>query len=217
MPKLSRWLLVVASLLLFAMYATPLWRIHLIAPQYPEGLGMLIRLNTVTGEKEHDLNSINSLNHYIGMKPIDANAIPEMRFMPWIVLALALGGLAAAGVGRRRGVLIWLTAFTLVGVGGLADMWRWGYDYGHNLSPDAIIQVPDMSYQPPLIGSKQLLNFRATSWPASGGIIAGVSFLMGLAAFLTWRPLKPTIVSTTGARAMAAALTFLVGCGSPRA
>jgi nitrous oxidase accessory protein len=218
MPRLSRGLLVVASLLLFAMYATPLWRIHLIAPQYPEGLGMLIRLNTVTGEKEHDLNSINSLNHYIGMKPIDANAIPEMRFMPWIVLALALGGLTAAAAGRRRGITLWLAVFGLVGVAGLADMWRWGYDYGHNLAPDAIIQVPGMTYQPPLIGSKQLLNFRATSWPASGGIIAGVSFLLGLAALLSWRPGRPTVTAESGARALAATtIAFLLGCGPPHA
>lgn len=200
------------------MYVTPLWRIHLIAPQYPEGLGMLIRLNTVVGEKEHDLNSINSLNHYIGMKPIDANTIPEMRFMPWIVLGLALGGLTAALVGRRRGLQVWLAAFALVGVAGLADMWRWGYDYGHDLSPDAIIQVPGMTYQPPIIGSKQLLNFRATSWPASGGIIAGVSFMLGLASLFSWRPVRPTVPVEPGVRVLAAAtIAFLLGCGSPRA
>ena len=27
-----------------------------------------------------------------------------------------------------------------------------------------------MSYQPPVIGSKQLLNFHATSWPDIGGL-----------------------------------------------
>jgi nitrous oxidase accessory protein len=217
MPRLSRWLLVVASLLLLVMYAVPLWRIHLIAPQYPEGLGMLIRLNTVTGAKEHDLNSINALNHYIGMKPIDGNAIPEMRFMPWIVGVLAAGGLAAAAAGRRRGVTLWLVSFAIVGVAGMADMWRWGYGYGHNLSPDAIIQVPGMTYQPPLIGSKQLLNFRASSWPDAGGIAAGISFLLGAAALLLWRPVRPTVTAATGAKALAAAtLAFLIGCGPAR-
>ena len=218
MPKLSRWLLVVASLLLTAMYVTPLWRIHLIAPQYPEGLGMLIRLNTVAGEKEHDLRNINALNHYIGMKPINGDEIPELRFMPWIVLALTVGGLTAALVGRRRGVQVWLVAFAMVGAAGLADMWRWGYDYGHDLQPDAIIQVPGMTYQPPLIGSKQLLNFRATSWPAAGGIIAGVSFMLGVAALFTWRPARPTVPAGMGVRALAAAaMAFFVGCGTPHA
>jgi copper chaperone NosL len=34
---------------------------------------------------------------------------------------------------------------------------------------NAIIKIPGMSYQPPLIGSKQILNFTAHSWPGSGG------------------------------------------------
>jgi nitrous oxidase accessory protein len=217
MSSLSRRLLVVASLLLLSLFGLPLWRIHLIAPQYPEGLGMLIRINTVVGEKEHDLNSINALNHYIGMKPIDANAIPEMRFMPWIVLALVIGGLAAAVIGRRRGLIIWLVGFALVGAAGMADMWRWGYDYGHNLSSDAIIQVPGMTYQPPLIGSKQLLNFRAASWPASGGIVAGLSFLLGVLALLAVRVRGSGPVMTDAERqAMnAAGAAIILGCGSP--
>ena len=37
-----------------------------------------------------------------------------------------------------------------------------------------------MTYQPPLIGGKQLLNFHAASWPASGGwVLIGV-MLTGL-------------------------------------
>jgi nitrous oxidase accessory protein len=218
MSTLSRRLLVFASLALLGMYGLPLWRIHLIAPQYPEGLGMLIKLNTVVGEKEFDLRSINALNHYIGMKPIDANAIPEMRVMPWVVLALVAGGLAAAIVGRRRGLIIWLSAFALVGVAGMADMWRWGYDYGHNLTADAIIQVPGMSYQPPLLGSKQLLNFRATSWPASGGIVAGLSFLIGVLALFAVRAPDDMGLTEAERKALSAAgAAIILGCGSPQA
>ncbi|MBI1809190.1 MAG: hypothetical protein HYR75_04770, partial [Gemmatimonadetes bacterium] len=49
MTRTVRWLIVVASLLMSAAYVLPLWRISLIAPQYPEGLGMRIRINDVTG------------------------------------------------------------------------------------------------------------------------------------------------------------------------
>ena len=47
MPRLARALVLGASLLLAALYFTPLWSVRLVAPQYPEGIGMLIRLNTV--------------------------------------------------------------------------------------------------------------------------------------------------------------------------
>ena len=54
----------------------------------------------------------------------------------------------------------------------------------HDLDPHAIIRVPDMVYQPPLIGSRVLLNFTAHSWPATGGILAGLAFASGVAALL---------------------------------
>jgi copper chaperone NosL len=72
---------------------------------------------------------------------------------------------------------------------GLWDFWRWEYDYGHNLDMEkAIIIVPDMTYQPPLIGSKQLLNFTATAWPGLGTIALGISFLTGAGVWFVTRP-----------------------------
>jgi hypothetical protein len=182
MPKLSRLLVALASVLLLGLYALPLWSVHLEAPQYPEGLGMQIHVNTVKGTTEFDLQKINNLNHYIGMKAIEPDAIPELRWMPWIVAALAAGGLAAAALGRRAPLALWLGAFALLGLVGLADFWKWEYEYGHDLDPAAIIKIPGMSYQPPLVGSKQLLNFVATSWPAAGGWLAALAFALGATA-----------------------------------
>jgi copper chaperone NosL len=65
---------------------------------------------------------------------------------------------------------------------GLVDFWRWEYDYGHDLDlENAPIQVPGMTYQPPLIGSKNLLNFTATSLPATGGLLAIGAVVLSLA------------------------------------
>ncbi len=174
-------------------YVLPLWRIDLIAPQYPEGLGILIKVNTVVGVKEQDLNSINNLNHYIGMQRIEPDAIPELRYMPAILGVLIVTALLVAALGRRKILYGWAVVLAAVQVGGLYDYWKWGYDYGHNLDLDtAIIKIPDMTYQPPLIGSKQLLNFTATSWPAPGGwalVIASV--LVGIAVWKTYQPAAP--------------------------
>ena len=190
--RISRLLVLIASILAIGAFVLPLWKIQLVAPQYPEGLGMYIRIDDVVGASEFDLSNINKLNHYIGMKPIDAHAIPELRFMPWLLGALIVLGMVAAVVGRRRVLYAWLVAFALLGAAGLADFWRWGYDYGHNLDRDvAVIEVPGMTYQPPLIGSRQLLNFYATSWPASGSYFLGASFALGLAAALLSRRGRP--------------------------
>ncbi len=177
----SRVLIAVAALLLAALFVFPIWSVYLNAPQYPEGLGMHIWINTITGVKEHDLQNINGLNHYIGMKRIEPDAIPELRLMPFIVVALIAAGVAAAALGRKLLARIWVGAFLVISLVGLADFWKWEYDYGHDLDMEnAIIKIPGMSYQPPLIGTKQLLNFSATSLPGIGGLIAFLSLGMAV-------------------------------------
>jgi copper chaperone NosL len=194
-----------AALLAGAAFFLPLWNVFLQAPQYPEGLGMRIRVNTVTGIKPNDLANINNLNHYIGMRRIEPDAIPELRIMPYALGALILAGLATAWSGRRRLGVAWAVGFVLLALVGLVDFWKWEYDYGHNLDlENAIIKVPGMNYQPPLIGSKQLLNFRATSLPGSGTWVLLVSLWMGIVALAMDRRRGGAIES---ARAHAAAIS----------
>jgi hypothetical protein len=194
MLKSARLLTALASLLLAAALLLPVWRIDLIAPQYPEGLGMQIRLHTIEGAKEYDLQNINQLNHYIGMRVIEPADMPELRFMPYIVLGLAAAGLAAAAVGKRKGLYAWAGAFALAGVAGMTDFWWRTYSYGHTLDVEhAAIKIPGMAYQPPLIGTKQILNFTASAWPASGGwLIFGAALLVAGAIWLSVRaPRRP--------------------------
>lgn len=194
MSKASRLLTAIAALLLSAALVLPLWRIDLVAPQYPEGLGMFIHVDGITGLTPNDLRNINSLNHYIGMKPIEPDAIPALRIMPWVVAALVGGGLIAAAVGSRRLLYGWLTAFAVSAAAGLVEFWRWAYDFGHNLDVEhAIIKIPGMTYQPPLIGTKQLLNFVASSWPAPGGWLAFAAFAVALVAVVAAR--RPVAVA----------------------
>lgn len=188
MKRSTRITLAAASLGLALVYLFPLWHIGLQAPQYPEGLGLYIGVSHIVGEKPQDLSSINNLNHYIGMKVITPEDIPELRYMPWLLAGLIGAGLLAAASGKRALLYGWVTLFLLGAIAGLADFYRWSYDYGHNLAEDAIIKIPGMSYQPPLIGSKQLLNFHATSWPAVGGWVAIAALSIGMV--LTVRELQ---------------------------
>ncbi len=188
MTKNSRIALAVASLALLLVYVFPLWSITLEAPQYPEGIGMHIWIDTVTGVKANDLQNINGLNHYIGMKAITPDAIPELKIMPWVIGALMIFGLVAAAMGNRSMLVVWTGLFFVATIVGLVDFYLWEYDYGHNLDPTAAIKVPGMHYQPPFIGAKKLLNFTAHSWPALGGWTAFLSLGTGLVlAFLEGR------------------------------
>lgn len=167
MKKASRITVLVISLVLISVYFLPVWEIQLEAPQYPEGLGMNIWINKITG----DLNTINGLNHYIGMKTIQPDSIKELTLMPYILGVLILLGILTSMLNKRKLLLVWVIFFILLGVAGGVDFYLWEYDYGHDLNPEAAIKIPGMSYQPPLIGTKQLANFTAISIPDTGGMI----------------------------------------------
>lgn len=188
LKPVSRLIIATASLLMVSAYFVPLWQILMWAPQYPEGLEMNIWINTITG----DVKVISALNHYIGMKHIEVDMFPEFGYMIYIVGFLIGFGLLTALLNRR--VLLWLFSLLLVAtaIAALVDFWLWGYDYGHNLDPTAAINIPGMSYQPPLIGTKQLLNFTAFSGPDVGGwifIVCGV-MVLGVLGFELYKSKK---------------------------
>jgi len=176
LQPLSRWLVAVAALLMVSAYFVPLWQILMWAPQYPEGLEMDIWINNIKG----DVKIISVLNHYIGMKHIEVSMFPEFQYMVYIVGFLIAFGLMTALANRRW--LLWGFCMLLAttGVAALVDFYLWGYDYGHNLDPTAAIVVPGMSYQPPLIGTKQLLNFTAFSGPDIVGWVFIFSALIAM-------------------------------------
>lgn len=178
MKNLTKYLMIIAALILGLVFLFPIWQIDLSAPQYPEGLGLRIWVNQITGMKEGDLNLINNLNHYIGMKTIHPESIAELTIMPYIILFFIVFGLIAGFINKKMIKITWLIIFFIVLSIGFYDFYSWEYDYGHNLNTNAPIKVPGMSYQPPLIGSKQLLNMNATSYPGIGTIIIVLSILL---------------------------------------
>jgi copper chaperone NosL len=212
----SRILVAFASGALIAVFFLPVWRIDLFAPQYPEGLTMNIWINNITGQ----VAIINGLNHYIGMKHINVEMFPEFKFLPFVVAFFMLLGMIVAITGKRKFLFYYLILTVIGGAAAMLDFYKWGYDYGHDLDPTAPIQVPGLSYQPPLVGHKRLLNFDAYSFPDVGGwIVIGAGILAFSVWFLEWwhqRKIlgKARSISTT---AIAASITlFIMSCsGKP--
>ena len=176
--------MIVASLIIVGAYFFPIWQITLEAPQFPEGLQMHIYANKIGGSNPNILQNINILNHYIGMKKITPDAIPELKIIPIVLGALIVLGLVVAFIGKRWLMITWLILFLLLGAAGIYDFYLWLYDYGHNLDPQAPIKIPGMVYQPPLIGSKWLLNFKSISFPSYGSIFIGLSILIATVVIL---------------------------------
>ncbi len=176
---LSKALLVIAALLLVVSAFVPIWQIDLQAPQYPEGLTLKIYSDKLGGNVE----IINGLNHYIGMKTLHADNFIEFTILKYIIFFYAAFALVAALLGKKKVLYTLLIMFILFGIIAMVDFWRWEYNYGHDLDPNAAIIVPGMAYQPPLIGFKQLLNFGAYSVPDIGGwFFIGSGLLMLIAS-----------------------------------
>jgi copper chaperone NosL len=206
----TRVLLALAVLSLAAGYYFPLWQIQLWAPQYPEGLNMKMWIDRLSGEYE----IISGLNHYIGMRLIKPEMFPEFGYAKYLLGAVIAVGAIAVLIGRRWALWMYVTVLALGGLAGLVDFYVWGYDYGHNLSPHAPIQVPGMSYQPPLIGYKALLNFTAYSGPETGGFILITSgalsaLLLGWEQFLRNRGRGASARNPSASPAAGVAMLFL--------
>ncbi len=213
MKPLSRILLIVSAFLLLTVFVAPIWLIDISAPQYPEGLGLEIWVDKVAGKNANDLNTLNGLNHYIGMKTIEQDEIPELQYMPYIIIGFSLLALLLAWKGTRKLVAVWVLLFIITGVIGMVDFYLWEYDYGHNLSPDAPIKVPGMSYQPPLLGTKQLLNMETTSLPGIGSYGILVSILIASWVWFSERARKATKQNSVKAIALLLPLLFF-GCNT---
>ena len=193
----ARFLMLAASLMVLAVFLFPLWRIVLEAPQYPDPLGMEIHVDAIAGLNQHDIKNINLMNHYIGMKAIPDH-MPELDIFPVVMSAMALLGTLIAAKGSYRWFAAWFVAMALLGCAGMLDFYLWSYDYGHTLDPKAIIKFtnPDgspMAYQPPIIGTKKILNFTVHSYPQIGGYLLVLSVVISFIAALVARKKEKTL------------------------
>lgn len=201
--------MIVGSALLLGLFFFPLWNIELGAPQYPEPLGLNIHIDGLQGQSEFDIQNIDGLNHYIGMKTLPK---PEDMW-EFSVFPVVVGGMAAIGIligllgyfGKLKyhWFFGWLAVMTVLGILGMYDFNAWLIDYGTNLDPKAImkLQNPDgtpMSYKPPLLGHQKMLNFDAYSYPRLGAYLMLLGMLLTLiAGYMGWKKRSERVQSIT--------------------
>ena len=187
--------MIVGSLMLLFLFVFPMWVIRLEAPQYPTPLGMDISITKITGENPNDLKNINIMNHYIGMHAIPEK-IPEFSIFPAVILFMVALGIGIGVKGNYKWFLGWFILMALLGCAGMVDFYIWEYNYGHSLDAKAIMSFnnPDgspLAYQPPLIGTKKILNFTAHSYPKIAAYLMFAGMLMTVVAgYLGWKETK---------------------------
>jgi nitrous oxidase accessory protein len=166
-----------AGLLAAALVASsaqlPLWSLTMRAPQYPQGLHLQAYGTALTG----DLREINILNHYVGMRPIEAPAF-ETALFPVAVGALILLCLCAPLHPRLWRLATAAAVVTPVLI--LVDLqWRL-YSFGHSLDPKAPIRLKP--FTPLVIGETTMGNFVSTgmvSWGFACLVAAALVLVVG--------------------------------------
>ena len=180
----GRLLLLLSIVALLAGGALPLWRISLVAPQYAEGLTLdMYAYQIVAGNNGQDLAEINTLNHYIGMKPIAQADFLEMRVLPFAIGVFALLALRAAIIGRIVTVVDLAVLFLYFGMFSLGSFVYRLYTYGHHLDPQAPMKITP--FMPVVVGSQQIANFVQTSLPLAGTMCMGAFFMLLVAVLVS--------------------------------
>lgn len=166
----------VAALLVAAAYGMPIWVTKLKAPQYPAGLELSAYGNRVIG----DVFEVDTLNHYIGMRPFRFDEVPEAKLWPVAIIlglvAIVISTIAGRGwLGRLSRLYLWLMP-----VGVLLNVQYRLYDYGHHLDPAAALRLKP--FTPLVVGPTKVWNFTAWSMPGTALIsifAAGVVLSFG--------------------------------------
>ncbi|MEO7273330.1 MAG: hypothetical protein ABIX28_21650 [Vicinamibacterales bacterium] len=176
----SRGIVLLGLVALLAGGVLPLWRIRLVAPQYQEGLTLVMYSHAIAaGNGGQDLAEINTLNHYIGMKPIVEADFAEMTWMPFAIGILALLTLRAVVIGRMHHLVDLGVLFFYFGMFSMATFAYRLWSYGHHLDPHAPMRIAP--FTPIVLGRQQIANFVQSSLPMTGTACMGL-FLASIVA-----------------------------------
>jgi len=182
-------LLLIAALLLVISIFLPYWKMTLHAPQYPEGLHVTAHLNQLSG----DVQEIDGLNHYIGMRPLGEAAQLERSLAIGMVGTVALLLVAAIFIHNWWAALLALPA-VLFPPFFLGDLYYWLSRFGHNLDPRAPLSGAIEPFTPPVLGSGKVGQFETVATPGAGLIVATVAAVVVLVAlYFHRRAYKPLV------------------------
>jgi copper chaperone NosL len=188
----SRVLILVAVLVLVPTFFFPLWNMSFYSNQYTDGLVLHIYSYQLEGGKtanRDDLREINSLNHYIGMRPLLESDFSEFTWVPLVVGLLMILALRAMVLGKMSNLVDVFVLFTYFGLFSLWSFYHRLYMYGHNLDPTASIKV--QPFTPPVFGSKQIANFMVNSFPGFASYaLFGFAVLLLVSILLSARRVK---------------------------
>jgi hypothetical protein len=200
--RIFRSLVLVGLGLMVWSFFSPMWWVSLKAPNYPEhtfpqGVRILmhwdsvrngceIRENTEVFEDEplDCVHEMNTINHYIGMKPIEEGARIEFAAAPYLFAGFGLLLLISL---FYTGPLWWLLAVPAIiaPAAFLIDFVAWMWWFGHNLHEWAAFTLKP--FMPTVFGEGMVAQFSTFAYPHVGFPMSVASSLCLIVAVLIRR------------------------------
>ena len=165
----------------------PYWNMLLEAPQYPGGLSVAAYVNHLTG----DVQEIDGLNHYIGMRPLNDAAQLERSISVYLLIAVVLMVEGAMHLHTKWAALLVLPvvvfpAFFLI------DLHLWLAHFGHSLDPAAPLSGAIKPFTPPVLGTGVIGQFKTHASAGPGlGLAVAAAALSVIGLVLHRRAFKP--------------------------
>ena len=187
----SRIVAFVAALLLIPAALLPLYQMTLYSNQFPDGLQLSIYSYTLEGghtANRDDLREINTLNHYIGMRPLLESDFSEFKWIPLALGSFFILILRAIVIGKMSKLVDLVVMFGYFGAFSLFSFCHRLYEYGHHLDPSAPVKVG--AFMPPVFGEQQMANFTVYNYPGAGSYFLFAAILMLVLAVFLSRPAR---------------------------
>lgn len=189
----------------------PYWNMTLEAPQYPNGL----RVRTYVNRLEGDVQEIDGLNHYIGMRPLGEAAQLERSLSIFLIGATALLVVAAIFIHSKWAVLLAIPAILYPFIF-MADMYYWLRTFGQNLDPTAALSNYIEPFVPTVLGEGLIGQFRTIATLGLGFYLAALASILILAGlYFQRRAYKPLADAAKEAAVTASSEADKEGLASP--
>lgn len=162
----------IALLLITAAAFLPIWTIKMNAPLYAQKwLAVDIYIYKAVG----DIKEVNIINHYVGLREVDPNEMPELKFGPYLFAALIIAVLGALTVRKEIAWALLLLAVVATPV----YFQAWIYNYGHDIAPGAALKIEPFTTPVMTFGVHTIAVFKIVTYFNAG------YWLIVLAAVLT--------------------------------
>ena len=160
----------------------PIWYVSLEAPNYPkaafpDGIPVYFHVDGYSG----DVHEMNTINHYIGMYPMEHGGNVERAIAPYYLLIATLCMLAFLYYDGKFNSLL-LVPTIIAPVLFMSAFVGWLYWYGHNMQEWGAFKIKP--FMPTVLGDGSVAHFTTHSYPTIGfWVMMVMSVLCILAVF----------------------------------